>query len=62
LPTRLIAVSHPTLTAPELESRLRAGLPPVIARIEDDRVLLDLRTVFPEQDDEIVSALAALAA
>ena len=61
LPTRLIALSHPTLTAVQIEARLRGGQPPVIARIEHDRVLLDLRTVFPEQDEEIVAALASLA-
>jgi L-seryl-tRNA(Ser) seleniumtransferase len=31
-------------------ARLRAGDPPVIARIEDDRLVLDLRTVLPEQE------------
>jgi L-seryl-tRNA(Ser) seleniumtransferase len=36
---------------------LRAGTPPVVARIEDDRVLLDPRTVLPEQDAPLVAAL-----
>jgi L-seryl-tRNA(Ser) seleniumtransferase len=56
LPTRLIAVSHPSLTAAALEARLRACDPPVTARIEDDRVMLDLRTVAPE-DDRLLGSL-----
>ena len=60
LPTRLLAVSRPDVPAAALEARLRAGTPPVIARIEDERVLLDLRTVPPEQDDAIAGAIAAL--
>lgn len=58
LPTRLIAVSHATLSARQLEARLRAADPPVIARIEQDRVLLDLRTVPPAQDQVIVRILS----
>ena len=57
LPTRLLAVSCDDLSAEELAERLRASDPPVIARVEDGRVLLDLRTVFPDQDDVVVSAL-----
>ena len=60
LPTRLLAVSHPTLSASALEARLRSWDPPIVARIEDDRVVIDLRTVFPEQDDAVVGALSAL--
>lgn len=60
LPTRLIALSHPTIPAAELEATLRSGQPPVIARIEHDRVLLDLRTVLPEQDQVLVTVLSAL--
>ena len=60
LPTRLIAVTHADLSADELCARLRASAPPVIARVEDGRVLLDLRTVFPEQDANLATALASL--
>ena len=42
-----------------LADRLRAQSPPVVARIEDDEVVLDLRTVFPDQDRSLEEALAA---
>jgi L-seryl-tRNA(Ser) seleniumtransferase len=60
LPTRLIALSHADLSADEINVRLRANAPPIVARVEDGRVLLDLRTVFPGQDADVVSALAFL--
>ena len=60
LPTTLMAISGGGISANELASRLRAGDPPVIARVEEDRVLLDLRTVFPQQDDALIRALAEI--
>ncbi len=56
LATWLIAIEDENANA--LEQRLRANYPPVISRIERDRVLLDLRTVFPEEEDAIVQALS----
>jgi L-seryl-tRNA(Ser) seleniumtransferase len=58
LPTHLITVTSDMHSADELAASLRACDPPVIARVEEGRVLLDLRTVFPEQDELIVSALS----
>jgi L-seryl-tRNA(Ser) seleniumtransferase len=60
LPTRLIALTHTHLSADELSARLRANTPPIIARVEEGRVLLDLRTVFPDQDANLSTALASL--
>ena len=57
LPTRLLAVSVKGVSADELLRRMRMSDPPIIARVEEGRVLIDLRTVFPEQDDAIVKAL-----
>ncbi len=60
LPTRLLALSCARFSADELSHRLRASDPPIIARTEEGRVLLDLRTVFPEQDAALVAALAGI--
>jgi L-seryl-tRNA(Ser) seleniumtransferase len=61
LSTCLIAVTHAELSASELCTRLRESDPPLIARVEEGRVLLDLRTVFPEQEASFAAVLAALA-
>jgi L-seryl-tRNA(Ser) seleniumtransferase len=42
------------------ERKLRRGAPPVIGRIENDRLLLDIRTVFAEEEDDLVGALQDL--
>jgi L-seryl-tRNA(Ser) seleniumtransferase len=60
LPTVLVAVSAKGLSADQLAARLRAAEPPVIARVEEGRVLLDLRTVFPEEDAAVAAALESL--
>lgn len=57
LATWLIAIRRPP--AAELERRLRTGSPPVIARIQDERLVLDLRTVAVEEEKELIAALAA---
>jgi L-seryl-tRNA(Ser) seleniumtransferase len=57
LPTRVLAITSRTLSAEELSKRLRKSQPPIIARVEQGRVLLDLRTVFPEQDATLRDAL-----
>ena len=62
LPTRLLAICCHGMSATELAARLRMSRPPVIARVEDGRVLLDLRTVFPQQHDAVIQALQTLAA
>ncbi len=61
LTTRLLAVTCSGVSADELSERLRASDPPVITRVEEGRVLLDLRTVFSEQDHLIVDALEQVA-
>jgi len=61
LPTKLICVTSARHSAAQLERRLRrpASGASVIARVEEDRVIFDLRTVFPEQEAQLVDALAA---
>ena len=50
LPTRLLALTRRDFSASALEAALRRLDPPVIARIERDRLVLDLRTVFEDED------------
>ncbi|HYL45608.1 MAG TPA: hypothetical protein VEU52_01140, partial [Candidatus Limnocylindrales bacterium] len=59
LPARVISIASRWLSAAAIEERLRrpASGAPVIARIEDDRLLLDLRTVFPEEEPALASAV-----
>jgi L-seryl-tRNA(Ser) seleniumtransferase len=59
LATILLAVTCKDLSADDLAARLRAHQPPIVARVEQGQVLLDLRTVFPEQDAIIAKALSA---
>jgi len=61
LPTRLLALTCADLGADELATRLRRSDPPIIARVEEGRVLLDLRTAFPQQDQIIAAALSRIA-
>jgi L-seryl-tRNA(Ser) seleniumtransferase len=57
LPTWLIAVPGDPVAA---EKKLRGGMPPIIGRIENDRLVLDLRTVMPEEEAELTRALSTL--
>lgn len=61
LPTRLLALTREGLSADELLARLRNSDPPIIARVEEGRVLIDLRTVFPGQDRLVADALRRIA-
>jgi L-seryl-tRNA(Ser) seleniumtransferase len=55
LPTRLVCLRS---AGPDrLAAELRAGEPPVVARVVEDRLVLDLRTVFPEQEAALREAL-----
>ncbi len=59
-PTCLIALTHETLSALEIETRLRSSSSPVIARIADGKVLIDLRTVFIDEESQLVDALRSI--
>jgi L-seryl-tRNA(Ser) seleniumtransferase len=52
LPTWLFAISSPNPNL--LMKNLRNLHPPIIARLQDDRVVMDPRTVLPEQDDTLL--------
>ncbi len=59
LPTQLVAISPKNVSAGELAARLRRASPPVIVRVEAGRVHLDPRTLFPDQEATLLSALNA---
>ncbi len=60
--SRALAVSLAPLSAEDLAARLRGGAPPIVARIDEGRLLLDLRSIDPAEDAEVVAALAGLTA
>lgn len=62
LPTTLIAITHTERSAQEIEQQLRTFSPPIISRISEGKVLLDLRTVFLDQLPAVSAALKVLAA
>ena len=61
-PSRAVTVSRMGLRSDELARRLRLRAAPILARVEEDRVWLDLRSVDPSEDDSVVEALRALTA
>jgi len=61
LPTRLLALTHRRLSPDAFEAALRGLDLPVIARIEHARIVLDLRTVFEDEDEPLALGLLAIA-
>lgn len=57
LPTKLLAIPSDGAYVTDLARRLRLSEPPVVARIERDAVLLDPRTVLPQQDSTVVQVV-----
>lgn len=55
--TKLIALTHSRLSAEAIEEALRRSNPPVIARIAEGKVLLDLRTVAEDEEAELLQAI-----
>ena len=61
VPTALLRVRHARRRPDELARALRAGDPPIMARVAEDALVIDLRTVAPEEEAAVLSALAGLA-
>ena len=59
-PSRALMLTHAALSADDLAARLRSGRPPVVARVEGNRVLLDLRSIQPEEDAIVAAAIGQL--
>src|SRR5450759_1350153 len=62
IPTTVVTISPRTMSANELEERLRLGQPTIVARIKDDRVLIDPRTLTETDEDLVIERLLAIAA
>ncbi|MCG8684351.1 MAG: L-seryl-tRNA(Sec) selenium transferase [Desulfobacterales bacterium] len=60
LPTRCLTIRPKTMSVAALEKQLRAGTPPVMGRIEDDRFIIDPRTLQPGQDQILATTFNRL--
>jgi L-seryl-tRNA(Ser) seleniumtransferase len=60
IPSWGVALSFPRFSDAELEKALRRSRPPVIVRLEEGRVILDFRTIFPEEEGELLTAIQQL--
>ena len=60
LPTRLVEISHASMAADALGARLRGLDPPVVTRVQDDRIVIDLRTVSPADDARLAQLITNL--
>jgi L-seryl-tRNA(Ser) seleniumtransferase len=58
--TVLISLAHPKLSADDIQRCLRLSSPSVVARISDEKVMIDLRTVAPQEEPELLNALSDL--
>jgi len=61
IPTRVVSLRHPKWSAEELGAALRAHTPPIFTRIQDERVLIDPRTLLAGDGDEIEKAVKRMA-
>src|SRR5258706_4217862 len=60
LETKLLALTHKKMSIPRLEQLLRNSTPPVITRIVDNQVMIDLRTVSQNEESELLATLASV--
>ena len=58
--TWLLALSMSGRSAESIESALRSAEPPLVARIQDNRVVIDLRTVFEDEEDDLIRVVRSL--
>jgi L-seryl-tRNA(Ser) seleniumtransferase len=62
LPTRLVAIAPAKLSVDDLAGKLRAWEPPIITRIQDEKLLIDPRTLLAGDEEILVKALTAILA
>ena len=56
-----VAIYTDGLSDAQLSERLRTGTPAVLARVQDGQLLLDMRTVLPSQEKDLIAAVLAVA-
>src|SRR5262249_40719756 len=62
IPSWGVALQFPELSAAQLEERLRRSTPPVLARVQDEKVILDFRTISETEDDALLKIVTAAGA
>jgi len=62
VPTAVLAITARGVSESELASRMRTGTPAVMGRVQDGKLLLDLRAVFERQEEELLAAISRAAA
>jgi L-seryl-tRNA(Ser) seleniumtransferase len=60
IPSHAVSIKFKKTSPQKLQEKLRENQPPIIARVEDEAVLLDMRTIFPEDEAIICAAFASL--
>lgn len=60
IPTKVVAISIKNASPDKLALNLRKSEPPIFSRIRDNKIILDLRTIFPEDEEEIIKAFKKL--
>lgn len=57
IPSAAVTIRPRAMSVSELAQRLRGGEPAVMGRLQEDRLVLDLRTVLPEEEEDLLKAL-----
>jgi L-seryl-tRNA(Ser) seleniumtransferase len=60
LPSCALSVTNPSWPPHKLDEALRAATPPVVARLEHQRLLLDVRTILPEDESSLLRVLTGI--
>lgn len=59
IPGSVVAITPTEGSVAAMEKRLRSGTPPIISRVENDRLIIDLRTVFESEEPALIQGLVA---
>jgi L-seryl-tRNA(Ser) seleniumtransferase len=60
LPTAVVRCRARDVSAKDMADRLRLGDPPIFARVHDDAVVLDVRTLLPGEEETVTAAISGL--